>query len=246
MGAWRDIVDEALKQISAIERGSQASDVELDEGFDRLKKVIRIWGVDGLKVPGLSYFGYDVAVGKRDYTIGTGDVDIEAPPLSELRSIDYRPAGMTRIHQLISLSYGGYTDRVSPNSIGPSAYYWERTEPISNLRFDAATKAGDYFRIVAYGFLAGDGISETDATGIPPEYELAMIYELAVQLGPSYGVYGRDLQDTRYEAGRLRRIIERTNRGEGSLRLDRMIGTINEGVNHGYNRYGRVNRYGTF
>jgi hypothetical protein len=179
----RLIIEGAIRLI----KGSKyrASNPELGNGLIALNDLIASWSADQIHVPVVVSNSFPLVAAKLSYTIGVGGNINTVRPTEIKPGVYIRDSGGLD-HQVFLITRERYR-RIQNKDVGsrPTTLYYEPSYPLGTLFFNFAPTTVE---TVYYDSL--QPITEiTDATAtllLPPEYRLALRFNLAKQLSPEY------------------------------------------------------------
>jgi hypothetical protein len=183
MTTARDVVTKALQKIGAVTKNESPSSDEMSDGVSALNMMLSSWANESLSIYTLSRESFTVNANDGVYTIGpSGDFNTTRPVI-------VKTAYLTQNNQDYSLTivsdeiYGSVTDK----SVGGVPYMLnvDYASPISTMRlYPIPTQS---YTITIYSEKAQSTISVDDTLALPPGWERALIYNLAIEIAPEYG-----------------------------------------------------------
>lgn len=184
MATGTTLINQAYKKIGVFTPTS----VQQTEALTELNQMLTYWGVNFL-VPSLTRENFTLTIGNSEYTIGDGeDFDTERP--IQLIHAFVRDSGNdtalkvsngTRYHQVYDKS----------NSGKPTEVYYLTEYPAGTIIFN---KEPDAAYVCYFEFVKNFTELATLATelSLPPEYQSAIVYNLAVKLGENHTMPAAD------------------------------------------------------
>ncbi len=188
-----DLINLALKQVGVLGVGQTASAEDINDAFRMLNMLLAQWSVKRNVVHQISDLSV-LSTGAQSYTVGPGG-NFNAPRPAKILSAYYRqlsvPGGLanavdTPVDLLQSMS--DYS-RIATKAISslPSMAYYDPQYPLGILRMWPVPVAGYELHILALMPL-DKFVTPFDDINLPPEYEEALMYNLAGRLYPMYGM----------------------------------------------------------
>lgn len=184
MTTARGIIKSALRKIGALTKFDDLSNDEAVDGLETLNQMLGSWSNDGLIVFARSWENFNLTGGDGEYTIGAGDdfntarpnhiieafvrSDVTDYPLVIVNDSDYYA-------KIIDKTSQGIPDYLSYDTQFPSGKIRLWPVPSSSLGLHLLSEK-------AFSTYALD-----DTISLPPGYESAIIYNLAIYYGPEYG-----------------------------------------------------------
>ena len=189
------IVRDALIEIGAKSAGEALDADESADSFRRLQGMFDEWGLEGLLVPGLRRLEYTFTETAGVVTIGPDAADdaddpdiITADNVEQISSLNYLRLGQEQSRPLDPTNYSTLSEIRRVNGSWPRQYFYEQSHPVARLHFDASMERGDYIEFTGRGHFSGNIAIDDDPSDILPRgYREAVLLNLAVKLGPSYG-----------------------------------------------------------
>ena len=179
-----EIIILALKDVNILDEAETPSAAMTADAFTNLKQMLSLWQLDGHNVYATTEASY-TPVGAETFTIGPGgDVSILAPTdinyiYHVVDSISYEPlykcASLEEYQTLSSIPVVAY----------PSLFYYSRSIPLSTVYIypqpsTGTLKIGHAVNLPVY-------TGTVDALSLPPAYDMAVRFNLAMILGPTMG-----------------------------------------------------------
>jgi hypothetical protein len=151
----------ALRELGVLRAGATPNPEWLDDGRDKLNKILDQWNTESLLVPSVARDVYSLTAGQQEYTLGLeGELDGTRPPRIDAAGII--PSGGTE-YPVEVLSDGGW--------------------PTMTIRLECAPNAGDSLALYYPAQL--EQFADQDTTyHLPQGYPLALELSLAVALAP--------------------------------------------------------------
>ena len=217
MATWRNIITDALHEISVVALGEEPDDDQIAKGLDRAEGMLEEWALDGLLIPVKKILNITTASGKTTYVIGVdgaefADVESGANLPARVDSVVYKDVGSTRTWPLRRVNEPLLNRHYETSYNGsPNWYYSEYLTDRVNIRLDRPTLSGAGIDLYTDGFLS----VATDAdeeSGLPGGYRRAVMYNLALELAALFGVIGGELpQATVYHARKAKSVLVKRN-----------------------------------
>jgi len=202
-----DLVKASLRKIRVLGAGETPSGSEGSEALDTLNALLQSWSNEGLAVYRQTLSTHATVAGTASYTIGTGATWDTTRPL-RIDQAFLRTTSDNIDDQLTLLSateYYAVRDKATasepthlyylPSMTTGTVYLWPVPDAVYTVGIVQNTQ------IAAYLTLAAD-------VGLPPGYEQALIYNLAVELAPEYGKSAADVAGLARE---YKMVLKRTN-----------------------------------
>lgn len=184
MATAGDTVKGALRLIQGLTRGESMPAEDGAEGLQALNDLIHSWYADNVLVPYLTREQLTLTQGKSDYSIGSGaDLDT-ARPMS-IESVVLRDSGTDYYLREIAQDWWAEIP-IKDIESRPMRYYYEEGYPTGTLYFDYEPDSAYTVFVTSYKPFS-DFTSLSDTLSLPPMYERALRYNLAVELAPEYG-----------------------------------------------------------
>ena len=184
MTTARRIIKRALQQSGVLTKNESPSGDEASDALDTLNNLVSSWSNDNLLIYARLSESFPYVGGKASYTIGEGG-DFNTPrPLqilsafTRIGSIDYK---MSIIN---GIAYDGITQKDISSSI-PEVIFYDGNNPLGTITIYPEPTTGT-LHIRTEKELASFTTLDTDLD-LPPGWERALIYNLALELGPEYG-----------------------------------------------------------
>ena len=184
----RQLIYGALKLLTVLGTGRGANDETWADGLRELNEMVDAWSINRLNIPSIARQLYPVAANKSAYQMGDGAPDINAPrPILLHRAGVYmgsdpqieRPLRLLNIDEWAATGLKGITSPL------PGALYCDYAFPFSNLSLFPVLSAAA--TLVLYNWSPVTSFADLDtANDIPQGYALALRYNLASQMAPSF------------------------------------------------------------
>lgn len=205
----KEIINSSLRLIGVIASGETATGGEFNDSLTAFKALLSQWSSEGLLSNAMTreVFGFTVP-NKKYYTLGTGGDFNSARPTRILRigiqdgsMVNVSPDPMNPDFQeqpssyeipvrIINLDeYASISNKDSASKI-PSSALIEMESPLAKIFFWPVPNDGQ--NAVIYSEKSFADITDVDADmGLPPGYDYALKYNLAIELAPEFGVQTR-------------------------------------------------------
>lgn len=193
MSLPRDLIGLALRVSGITGLGQVASTTDVNDAFTMLNQMAAQWARKRWLVPHL----LDVALpltGAASYTVGSGGaLNIVRPDRIEYAYYRLRPSAANPVDYPLAV-IDNHEDwaAVQLKSLRslPAAVFYDTSWPLATLYVYPVTPIGS--SVYELHILVKDGMgafASLDAdTGLPPEYDAALLYNLAARLRPAYGL----------------------------------------------------------
>lgn len=184
MTTARRIIKRALQKNGVLTKGESPSGDEASDALDSLNDLVGSWSNDSLLIYARLSESFPLVSGQASYTIGNGGDFNTARPMqilsafTRIGSIDY---SMDAIN---GVAYDGITQKDISSSI-PEVIYYDGNSPLGTITIYPTPTVGT-LHIRTEKELASFTTLDTDLD-LPPGWERALIYNLALELAPEYG-----------------------------------------------------------
>lgn len=188
MATARDLIKNSLRLIGALSTGETPSADEAADGLTALNNLVDSWSNEKLIIHQFVREEFTLTPGTQSYTLGaTGALVTSRPIKIESASLEIQGSDPYEVPMEI-IDYDEWS-RISDKSIQssiPSKLYVEGSFPNSTIYLwpvpAAANKVVLYSRKPIASFATVD-----DSILLPPGYQRALIYNLAIEIAPEYG-----------------------------------------------------------
>lgn len=185
MATASDLINRALRLIGALEPGESPSAQETADGLTALNAMVDSWQTEALVIYAMTNVQKTLTPSDASYTIGSGgDINTTRPVkingafITE-SSTDY-PIG-----QISKSAYDAIAFKSSDSNIA-EYFYYEPTYPLGTIYLYPTPNSANTLKLSLWVPIQSFAASST-AVSLPPGYERALTYNLAVEIAPEYG-----------------------------------------------------------
>ena len=224
----KEIVKRALRKIGVLASGETPGADMIQDGLSDLNAMLDAWSADGAMVYASTPESFSLSSGKQTYTIGAGgDFDTTRPSRIEFGTISLNGVELMLKGPVSTAEWAGsYKSLIGM----PFSFWYNATSPLGEVRFDATPAQTYPLNLYTSGQLARVALNDT--MSLPPAYEDALVYNLAVRMAPEYPAH-KDLtvvatlaQESKIAVKRLNQKPIVMNLNERYRRPDIYSGTI--------------------
>jgi hypothetical protein len=185
----RDLVTASLRKIGAIAPGESLAAAEAVDALAELNRMIGGWGTEGLLIYKTTRDSLTLVVGTAAYTMGTGGTFNVARPQQIVevlvRDETQSPALEYPVNVLSTSDWAAITQK-DVSSAYPTDMQDDGGYPYRTLTFHP--KPSVAHKIITFSLKPLTEIATLDTVvSVPPGYDEALIYNLAIRLAPEYG-----------------------------------------------------------
>lgn len=183
MTTARELIEAALRKITAIGKGASLPSDEAQDALEALNVMLGSASVDALLIPTVTYETFNLTVNTASYSMYSGGdfntarpVDIENIYVT-INEIDYP---LTAIG---SKEYSEITDKTEDGL--PQYYYYDNAYPSPAIKLFPVPNEAGTITICSQKYIS-EFASLNTVYNMAPEYKKFIIYNLAVELAPEY------------------------------------------------------------
>lgn len=193
----RDIIQLALKSSGVLGVGQTALAEDINDGFAFLNQMIAQWAQKRWLVYALSTYS-TVSTGAQTYTVGPGGVFDISPRPDRIESAYFRQLVQSTPNQvdypLRLISARETYNRISIKMLTsfPSVFFYESAYPLGLFYPYPLAQASIYSLFISVKTVISQFTSLSQTIALPPEYEAAMHYNLAIRLAAAYQIAPRE------------------------------------------------------
>jgi hypothetical protein len=186
----RDIIRVALRTIGVLATGENPSADEQQDAFYNLNRLIQQWSIQKLFIYSVTEEVFQFNPNQQLYTMGPGGNFNTTRP-NKISEMNVRINGGTTsqldipMHILDNHQWAKIGVKLTQSS-WPTHVYPDYQYPLINLNFWPIPQQAQGVEIFSYKSLTGF-VTVNDTVILPPGYEDALIYNLAIRLCPEYG-----------------------------------------------------------
>lgn len=185
-----DYITKAMQKIGVLASGESATADEVSDALDSFNVLISSWAADGLLTIGQTQENFVLTNGTRTYTIGTGLTFDTARPFT-IKSGYIRDLS-NQDHPLSTVSRQVYDDKPDKNTLGvPSILFYDpgatqQANRAGTIKLYPVPNA-NYTLFISSEKPLSMATGTSDVITFPPEYDRAIIYNLAIELAADWG-----------------------------------------------------------
>jgi len=185
----QDLINLAVKHIGALASGETLNPEEYTDALAELNSLIASWDVEYLNIFCMAKATYSL-VGSRTtpYTIGAGASDFNTSRPISIRSANVVTASGSFTIPLKVITTEQYAQILEQDNIGepPEFLYYDNDYPVAKLYLNPWPAAADTLELYTWEQL-GQLASLGTTFDMPPGYQHALEWNLAVALAPMFG-----------------------------------------------------------
>lgn len=185
----REFLTKTMSLIGAISSGDAITASEAADGLVSLNDLLESWSTQGLLIPATVREAFNLIAGQAAYTIGVGGgfntsrpMNIHAASWIKTGSSPELeiPLGIYNIQQWADITGKDVQSEI------PSGLYLENNSPLATINLYPVPNAVNKIALYSFKPLTAIATLET-ALALPPGYNRALRYNLAVELAIEYG-----------------------------------------------------------
>jgi len=185
MTTAREIVKKSLQKLGALVKSESPSADEANDGFSSLNQLLESWSNDSATIPSRAWETFTLVSGQSTYTMGSGQTFNTTRPTNIIQAY-VRIGGVDNDVDIINDT--AYNEIPFKALTGvPQFLNYDNANPADNLRIYPVPASGYQLFILSEKPLTSFTTLDTVIT-LPPGWERALIYNLALELAPEYGV----------------------------------------------------------
>jgi hypothetical protein len=193
MTTARDIIKKAMQKIGVLVKQEDPSADEVNDALSSLNAMLSSWSNRSLLVYARVWESFPLVANQSDYTIGTGGNFNTTRPIF-INECHVRQGSTDYSVQVIDDN--AYNAIAFKNLSGiPEFVNFDNAFPLAKLRFYLVPTGGLTFYMSSEKELSQFTLDDT--VNLPAGWERALIYNLAMEIAPEYGLQiSPDLRDT--------------------------------------------------
>lgn len=215
------IIAAALRKVGFAE-GETPNANQVNYAAEALNALITSWRADGMPVWAMKTYTMPLTASVQDYIIGVGQTINTPVPMKLVQAIRIGPGG-TRVPLNIYTDYDFKLLSNFSNTLGvPVQIYYQPRATEGTLRFwpiPDTTTASDYTIELTYQRPFEEFDTATDEPDFPSYWTRAIIYGLASDLAPEYGLPLNDRRTLKMEAKEFKDDALSFGTEEGSMTI---------------------------
>lgn len=183
-----ELIRKSLLLVGAIGTGESLSADEAADGLASLNDLLDSWSTDGLLIPASTIEEFTLTPGQASYTIGvSGNFNTANPQvIEEARLKDVSGSAFEIPLSIYNIQEYADIAQKQTQSTQPEALYFQRGAPLSTIYLYTVPSAAN--KLVLYSKKAlSNFTSVNDSISLPPGYQRALRYNLALELAVEYG-----------------------------------------------------------
>jgi len=183
MATVRDLISSSLRKITVLGAGENMTAEDATDGLNSLNQMLDSWSADGQVIYSRSVDTINLSSGVLSYTMGpSGDINTARPVSITEATITQGGVLMT---SLMIWGAETYATLGFPSLQGiPSNLYVNNSVPLLGLKLYPVPIGG--LQLNVYSMKKLSDLALNDTVVLPPGYERALIYNLAVEIAPEY------------------------------------------------------------
>lgn len=195
------IISAALRKIGALADGQTASSTQLTNGQEALNSLAVRFQTLGMPLWKRAQYSLTLVNGTATYTIGVGQTTNTAFPIKLHSAVLRHTSGS--VQDMIRVSREEFNLLTTASTGKPVEYTYQPLVNYGVLKVwptPDSTTASSYTMELTYTAPVQGFTSSAETPDFPQEWQLALIYGLAVLLAPEYGVPLNDRSELKKEA----------------------------------------------
>lgn len=188
MATARDLIKASLRLIGAIATGETPSADEQTDALSAMNRMIDSWSNESLIIYEKVREEFSLTVNDGEYTIGaSGDFNTTRPMRIEAATYEDQSASPAFEYPINIINLDEWANIQAKDLTGiPTHLYFETSYPLATIHLWPKPDTAD--KLVLYSWKPLSSFASANATAsLPPGYEDALVYNLAVRLAPEYG-----------------------------------------------------------
>jgi hypothetical protein len=185
-----DLITSSLKLIGVLASGESLSASDAADGLTTLTQLLASWSTESLIIPARVREVFPLVSGKATYTMGAGgDFNTTRPQRIEQALIQIGSGTSVIEFPMRILNQDQYADICTKGMAGsiPHGLYEDQAFPLDNLNiYPVPADSANSLVLYSWKPLASL-LTLTDAITLPPGYDRALRFNLAIDLAPEYG-----------------------------------------------------------
>lgn len=184
-----NLIRRAMLLIGAVATGESPSAEESQDGLSTLNEMLSAWNTQRLMTYQVGRYTFNLIAGQQDYSVGSGGgwsptrlVKVEA---AWLRATSLTPVQEWPL-ELVDLDKWALISEKSTQSPYPQLLYYETSYPLAAAHVWPVPSQINAVILDAWVPLTSVA-NLTTSIDLPPGYERALRYNLAVEMAPEYG-----------------------------------------------------------
>lgn len=182
----QDIITDSLQDLGELAPGESASIDDLNTGLIKLNQLIASWSIQRLNIFAILRTLWPLSNAISQYTIGSGGTFNGQRPVS-IRQATFVTASNLRF-PIVILTAEQWGQIIEQAPAGPLVrkLYYDDNYPLATIYVTPVPNAGGNLELYTWEQIT-QLASLTATFDMPPGYELALRYNLALALAPGYG-----------------------------------------------------------
>ena len=177
-------VDGALRGLGVLPVGVSASGSKMTEAITTLAQILRTWEAQGMQGWLRKINTFSLVVGTASYTLGSGGTGLAERP-NEVHAAWLRDTdGDVELRILERKEYFGLFDKADAGD--PAGVFYDPQSPLGKLYVYPVTESSGQTLVLDYSRSLTTVSAASDVLDVTPEAELAIKWNLAMELSPSY------------------------------------------------------------
>jgi len=185
-----DIITSALSKVLVNNAQDTLSSADTQLAFDALGVLIDALGIERLACYALTTTAHPLTGGTGSYTIGTGGAfNVDRP--ARIQNAFVRVAsGSNNVDYTVEIIPQSQWDSIRVKDIAgiPRKLFYDTQYPLGTINLYPAPLLSSYTLYLNSYLPIANYTATTDAIDLPPGYARMLIYNLAVEIAPDFGV----------------------------------------------------------
>lgn len=189
MAQAQDIINGALRHLGVLSQGETPSPDESNDSLTALNNLVNSWSIERLAIYAIARAAYNLVGGTSPYTIGTaGGANFNAARPVSIRAANVISAtgGFYFALELITAEeFAAIPERTAQAKI-PTKLYYDNDYPLGKLYLWPIPSDASQLELFTWEPITSFA-TLADTFDLPPGYQRAIEYNLALDLAPQFG-----------------------------------------------------------
>ena len=187
MSTALDLIKRSLRILGVLSIGEEPSADEGQDALFALNTMLGGWNTNRLLMLDLDFEEFNLIPGQQDHTIGPGGDFDTAVPVWTKEIFVTDDAGYDRPVEIVDSNFWGNLNSFDLGTNYPSYAYIDQNFPLRTIKFYPTPKKNNKIKI--HNLRKLSSLTGLTSNIVAPEgYDRAIIYNLAVEMAPEYGV----------------------------------------------------------